>query len=265
MARFLISARRASSVVAAALLACLSLGAAPRAAAGEVAVAVASNFLQPLREIAPVFEAESGHTLRISAGSTGKLYAQIVQGAPYDVFLAANVRDPERLEAEGEAAAGSRFTYALGRLVFWGAEPGLDPKAMLQTGAYSRLAIANPKLAPYGRAARQALDQLTLDQLGGESAAAPPIILAETVSQALQFARTGNVDLAAFALSQVSAGGLEEDGSLWIAPETLYDPIRQQAVLLNRGEDNPAAVAFYAFLRSDAARAAIIGFGYGVE
>ncbi|MCB1887548.1 MAG: molybdate ABC transporter substrate-binding protein, partial [Rhodocyclaceae bacterium] len=199
--------------------------AATSAGAGEVAVATASNFLQPLRQIAPAFEAASGHRVKISSGSTGKLYAQIKQGAPFDVFLAANTREPKRLEAEGEIVAGSRFTYALGTLVVWSATADIDPHKALLAGDYRRIAVANPKLAPYGCAMVQVFDHLGIaDQAAGRT------VKAENVSQALQFAQSGNTTFAGVALSQVKALKGAETGSLWIVAPDLYDPIAQQAV-----------------------------------
>ncbi|MCB2100100.1 MAG: molybdate ABC transporter substrate-binding protein [Rhodobacterales bacterium] len=252
---------RAAGVVAVLSLGLVNgAGFATAARAGQVAVATASNFLQPLRRIAAAFEAASGHDVAISAGSTGKLYAQIMQGAPFDVFLAANAREPKRLEAEGEAVAGTRFTYALGTLAVWSATPGIDPQRALRSGDFGRIALANPKLAPYGRAMLQ-----VFDRLGIARPAADRLVVAENVSQALQFAQSGNTTFAAVALSQVRALGNGERGSPWIVDADLYDPIAQQAVLLKGGADNAAAVAFLDYLRGPAGRAAVVSFGYGVE
>ena len=235
-------------------------GAVALAEAGEVKVAVASNFLKPLKKLAKSFENTSGHGVIISAGSTGKLYAQIVRGAPFEVFLAANAREPERLEKEGLISAGSRFTYALGELVLWSAKPGIDVKDILTTDQYNRIALANPKLAPYGKAAVQ-----VLDQLGVAESASDKLITGETVSQVHQFAAAGNVDFGFIALSQLALLKGNKKGSVWIIPANFYDPIKQQAVLLKLGEDNPAAKEFLAFMKSGAARDEIAKLGYGLE
>lgn len=237
-----------------------SAGGVAVAEAGEVKVAVASNFLKPLEKLAKSFGNSSGHSVIISAGSTGKLYAQIVRGAPFEVFLAANAREPERLEQEGMTVPGSRFTYALGKLILWSAKPGIAPKDSLITDQYDRIALANPKLAPYGKAALQ-----VLDRLGIAGNAREKLITGETVSQVHQFAAAGNVDFGFIALSQLALLKDNKKGSVWIVPDDLYDPIKQQAVLLNRGESNPAAKAFLAFMESGFARDEIGKLGYGME
>lgn len=234
----------------------LALAGAPVARAGEVHVAVATNFAKTARALAGAFAAETGHRAVVSDGSTGKLYAQIVNGAPFEVFLAADAERPRRLEAEGRAVAGTRFPYALGRLVLW------SPDAARITGAdaleredFRRLAIASPELAPYGAAARALLEQLGLwEHLQRR------LVRGEDVGQAFQFVATGNAELGLVALSQVSGRG----GSQWIVPPDRYPPIEQQAVLLAPGRSDPAARAFLDFLRGDAARAQIERAGYGV-
>lgn len=238
--------------------AALALAGAP-AGAGEVSVAVAANFAGTLDELGSAFHAVSGHTLRLSAGSTGKLYAQIRNGAPFDVLLAANAEHPRRLEQDGLAVAGSRFTYARGQLALWSRDPGRVDGAgqVLHAGAFRHLAIANPAIAPYGAAAQQALERLGLwERL------APRIVRGEDIGQTFQFVRSGNAEIGLVALAQIRQleGGAR--GSWWLVPAGLYDPIEQQAVLLARGGDNPAARALLEFLRGRAARAIIQAHGY---
>ena len=230
------------------------------AAAGEIKLAVASNFLKPIRAIAKTFKSETGTAVRISAGSTGKLYAQIKKGAPFDVFLAANAREPARLETEGDAVEGTRFAYALGRLVLWTHRPGLDPKQLLLDGSYEHIALANPKLAPYGQAAVQ-----VLEKLGVYKAARQGFITGENVAQAHQFAKVGNVELAFISYSQVVLATEADRGSSWLVPSGHHAKISQQAVLLKAGEDNQAAADFLAFLKSEPIRKLIVDFGYEVE
>lgn len=237
------------------------LAAAGRPAkAAEVAVAVAANFTAPLEKIATAFEKASGHHLVISSGSSGKLYAQISGGAPFAAMLSADAERPARLEKEGAAVAGTRFTYAIGKLVLWSMEPGLvDPAgAVLGSSRFRHLAIPDPETAPYGAAARQVLQGLDLWQM-----LAPRLVQGEDIGQTYQFVATGNAELGFVALSQVRAAG-KLQGSLWIVPAERYRPIEQQAVLLARGKDSPAARAFLGFLRSAPARALIEEFGYGL-
>lgn len=231
----------------------------PQARAAEALVAVAANFAGPAEALEAAFEASGPHRATITTGSTGKLYAQISNGAPFDVLLAADQVRPERLEAEGDAVAGTRFTFAIGRLSLWSADPdriagGLDA---LRAGDFDHLAIANPDLAPYGLAARQALQYFGLwDTLK------PKIVMGQNVGQTFSLVATGNAALGLIATPlcrSVSAG------SRWDVPEQAHDPIRQDAVLLARGADNPAARAFLAFLRSDAAKLIISRFGYATE
>lgn len=231
------------------------------AQAGEAAVAVAANFLEPLRKLAQDFRAASGHELKLSSGSTGKLYAQIREGAPFDLFLAADRRHP-RLVAEEGLAAEPPFTYAVGRLALWSADSALlpgDGAQALRRGAFRKLAIASPKLAPYGEAAAQVLAALGLTE-----AMAGKIVLGDSIGQTYQFVATGNAELGFVALSQIAAPERPAAGSRWIVPTHLYEPIRQDAVLLRRGADNPAAREAVAFLRDPAARKSIDAFGYGV-
>ncbi len=232
--------------------------AAGGAAAEEATIAVAGNFAGPAQEIAERYQAVSGHEIRLSAGATGALYAQIRKGAPYDAFLAADRLRPELLVGSGDAVQGSQFTYAVGRLVLWGRDATLlegGGEAALRRGAFRHLAIANPKLAPYGAAAEQALSALgLLDWLSDK------LVRGQSIGQAYQFVASGNAALGLVALSQVSENAA---GARWIVPESLHDPIRQDAVLLRRGADNPAAAGFLMFLRSDDVKTMLDGFGYG--
>jgi molybdate transport system substrate-binding protein len=231
------------------------------AAAGEAGVAVAANFLGPMQKIAAEFQAASGHELKLSSGSTGKLYAQIREQAPFDLFLAADRKHPQLVADEGLAAAAP-FTYAVGRLVLWSADPGLlagDPREVLRRAEFRKLAIASPKLAPYGQAAQQ-----TLEALGLWAALQPKLAQGENISQTFQFVVTQNAELGFVALSQISTPDKPVAGSRWLVPAELHEPIRQDAVLLKRGRDNAAARAALAFLRSDKARATIEAYGYGV-
>lgn len=227
--------------------------------AGEVSVAVASNFAAPMERIVALFKQESGHTLKVSLGSSGKFYSQIAGGAPFDVFLAADEAIPQRLEQEGLAIGGTRFVYALGKLVLWSAQPGfVDAQgAVLRKGGYNKLAIAEPKLAPYGMAAKQ-----TLEKMGLWNAVQGRLVTGESITQSWQFAASGNAELAFVALSQVTRGGHVTKGSWWLVPSNLYNPIRQGAVLLSAAKDRAAAQAFLTFLKSDKAVAVIRSFGY---
>lgn len=231
------------------------------ARAGEVSVAVASNFTAPMRQLAAAFEAQTGHKARLAFGATGTFYAQVRGGAPFEVLLAADDETPAKLEREGLAVAGTRFTYAVGQLVLWSARPGaIDDKGeVLRTGTFDRIAIANPKLAPYGAAAVE-----TLRRLGVHERLQARIVQGETIAQTYQFVATGNAAVGFVALSQVAEAGRIAKGSGWIVPASLHDPIRQDAVLLTRGRDSEAARALLAFLRSDPARALIRAYGYTV-
>ncbi len=238
-------------------LALLSLAMSQTAQADEVKAAVAANFTAAMKEIAAGFETASGHKVLPSFGSTGKLYAQIENGAPFDLFLAADQEHPAQLEQQG--AASGRFTYAVGKLVLWSAEPGRADAgaAVLEAGAFARLAIANPKTAPYGAAAVQVLKGLKV-----YAALQSKLVQGDSIAQAYEFVATRNADLGFVARAQVA---LAPDGSRWEVPQSLYDPIRQDAVLLKAGADNPAAAALLTYLKSDAARSVIAKFGYGSE
>lgn len=236
------------------------LASASSARADEVLVAVAANFAAPLARLSAGYTAATGHTLKASSGATGKFYAQIVAGAPFEVLLAADDETPRKLIADGLGVAGSSHTYAVGKLVLWSAQPGYvdDQGAVLARGAYAHLAIANPKLAPYGRAAAEVLQAQGLG-----AALAPKLVTAESIAQAYQFVATGNAELGFVALSQVAAPGQVAAGSYWVVPPSLYSEIRQDAVLLTRGQKNPAAAALLAYLKTPAARALIQSYGYG--
>jgi len=239
------------------LLVCLVIT-GPLARAGTVRVAVSSNFAGTLRDLAGPFEQQTGHRVQITPGSTGKHYAQISNGAPFDVFLAADVRRPALLEAAGFGVPGSRFTYALGQLVLWSPEAGkVDAKGtILRRGDFSRLAMANPKLAPYGRAAREVLESCGVwDRLQAK------IVRGENIAQTFQFIRSKNAQLGFIARSQLLRKGKAPGGSWWNIPRTRYRPIEQQALQLR---DTPAAQAFMRFLKSPLARKVIKDNGYGL-
>jgi molybdate transport system substrate-binding protein len=227
--------------------------------AAEVRLAVASNFTAPMQVIAADFERATGHKVQLSFGSTGKFYAQIHNGAPFDILLAADEEVPVRLEKEGLAVPGSRFTYATGQLALWSARPGVvdDRGAVLKLGTFRHLAIANPRLAPYGAAAVE-----TLNGLGLLAALQPRFVQGENIAQTFQFVATGNAELGLVALSQVYADGKLKSGSAWIVPSSLHRPIRQDAAVLDRGKDNPAALALMKYLKQDKARAIIQAYGY---
>jgi molybdate transport system substrate-binding protein len=242
------------------VLLALFAGLAPLPAlADEVQVAVAANFSAPMKLIALDFEKDTRHKAILSFGATGKFYAQISNGAPFDVFLAADDETPVRLEKEGGAVSGSRFTYATGKLVLWSARPGLvDAQGeVLAKNTFVKIAIAAPKLAPYGAAAVQ-----TMTTLGLMAILAPRLVIGESIGQAFSFVSTGNAELGFLALSQVYDSGKLKSGSAWIVPDKLHSPIRQDAVLLAKGKDNKAALALMAFLKTDKAKAVIRSFGY---
>lgn len=240
-------------------LALIAMACAAGAHAGEVQVAVAANFTAPMHAIAAQFERDTGHRARLAFGSTGKFYAQIRNGAPFEVLLAADDETPARLEKEGQAAPGTRFTYAIGKLVLWSARTGyVDAKGeVLRTGDFRHLAIANPKTAPYGAAAVTVLKKLNLFD-----AVQARLVQGENIAQTHQFISTGNAQLGFVALSQVARDGRIVSGSGWIVPAGLHEPIRQDALVLARGRGNPAAQALADYLKSAKARAIIQSFGY---
>ena len=227
--------------------------------AAEVHLAVAANFTAPINEIAAAFEKASGHKVIAAFGPTGGLYTQIKHGAPFEVFLAADDSTPARLETEGEILAGSRFTYAIGKLVLWSASAGyVDAQGeVLRRNEFNHLSIGNPKTAPYGLAATQVLARLGLSE-----AVKPKLVEGTNITQAYQFVATGNAELGFVALSQVFKDGQISGGSAWIVPEDMYEPIRQDAVILNKGKDNPAAAALVDYLKGPKAAAVIKSYGY---
>ena len=230
-----------------------------QALAAEVSVAVAANFAAPMKIIAQDFERATGHKAVLSFGGTGQFYAQIKNGAPYSLLLAADAHTPAKIEKEGLGATGTTFTYAVGQLVLWSKTPGRvdDQGEILKMGNFSKLAIANPKLAPYGAAAIE-----VLNHLGVMSQVKSKIVEGANIAQTYQFVFSENADLGFVALSQVYENGKFKQGSGWVVPNLMYSPIKQDTVLLNPGRDNPAAIALLTYLRSDAAKAVIRKFGY---
>jgi len=229
------------------------------AQADEVQVAVAANFTAPMQQIAAQFEKDSGHKATLAFGATGKFYAQIINGAPFEILLSADDETPARLEKEGLGIVGSRFTYAIGTLVLWSANPTLvDTKGeILKSGDFKHLALANPKTASYGTAAVEAMTKLGL-----MTSLQPRFVQGENISQTQQFIMSGNAELGFVALSQVYKDGKIAGGSAWIVPANLYQPIQQDAVLLSKGKNKPAAFALLAYLKGDKARAIIKSYGY---
>ena len=244
------------------ILACAALCAIGPALADDINVAVAANFAAPMEEIAQAFNKATGHQLKISAGASGKFYAQIRNGAPFQVFLSADDEKPARLEKDGLAVPGSRFTYAIGKLVLWSANPNLvDANGkILESYRFNKLAIANPKTAPYGAAAIETLSALKL-----KSRLEPKFVMGENISQTYQFVDSGNAQIGFIALSQVTRNNQLRSGSLWLVPEQLYAPIRQDAVLLVAGQDSVAARQLLFFLKSDTALRIIKSYGYGID
>ncbi len=220
-------------------------------------MAVASNFFNPMKQLSAQFQRSSGHTLLLINGSTGKHYAQIINGAPFDLFFAADTDRPRRLEKEGLGVPGSRFTYAKGRLVLWSPKPGYVDSVgqILKTGPFQHLAIANPKLAPYGKAAQEVLEKQVLwHGLQGR------LVRGESVTQTFQFIQSGAADLGFIAFAQISkSDGTQIEGSYWNIPQTDYSPILQEAILL---KESAAAEAFLSFIKSIQGRAIIQSYGY---
>ncbi|WP_265943157.1 molybdate ABC transporter substrate-binding protein [Dechloromonas sp. A34] len=244
------------------LIVALAVALAFPARSDEVQVAVAANFTAPMHQIAALFEKDTGHKAVLSFGATGKFYAQIANGAPFELFLAADDETPARLEKEGQGVAGSRFTYAIGKLVLWSANPELvDGKGeILKTGNFRHLALANPKTAPYGAAAIESMTRLgVLNKLQER------FVQGENISQTQQFVVTGNAELGFVALSQVTKDGKLTAGSAWVVPADYYQPIRQDALMLARGKGKAAPAALLAYLKGDKARAVIRSFGYDLR
>ncbi|ENO85972.1 molybdate ABC transporter substrate-binding protein [Thauera linaloolentis] len=249
-----------ASIPAVSLLCAGLLFGAPLHAA-DVSVAVAANFTAPMQKIAEAFQKDTGHKLVLSFGSTGKFYAQIKNGAPFEVLFAADDETPARLEREGDGVEGTRFTYAIGKLVLWSKQPGLvdEQGEVLRQATFERIALADPKLAPYGAAAMQ-----TLNKLGLADSLASKFVQGENIGQTYQFVATQNAPLGFVALSQVFADGRITEGSAWIVPDELYEPIRQDALVLGKGKGNPAAAELLDYLRGDTAKGIIRSYGYAL-
>lgn len=224
-----------------------------------VQIAVAANFAVPIRQIARDFELTSGFKTSVSVGATGKFYAQIKNAAPFDVLLSADQATAARLAQENLADPTTQFTYAVGKLVLWSAQPDLvDAQgAVLKSDRFKRLAIASSQQAPYGAAAVETIRALHLTDV-----ITPRIVQGESIGQTYSFIASGNAELGFVALSQVWSNGRIQSGSGWIVPQNLYGPIRQDAILLNHGKDNPAASALLAYLKSSAAKKIIASYGY---
>lgn len=236
------------------------------AQAGDVTVAVAANFTAPMQKIAQAFEQDTGHKAQLAFGATGKFYAQIKNGAPFAVLLAADDETPARLEKEGLAVAGTRFTYAMGRLALWSKSPTLvdDQGEVLRGNRFEKLgihkiAMADPKLAPYGAAAIE-----VMTHLGVWPAVKTKLVQGESIGQTYQFVSTENAQLGFVALSQISLDGRITQGAAWVVPQSMHTPLKQDAVLLNSGKDNAAAHALLKYLQGDTAKAIITRYGYAL-
>lgn len=225
--------------------------------ANTARIAVASNFQTAMAALETDFEASSVYQIDTVYGSTGKLYAQITQGAPFEAFLAADQSRPERLETDGAAVHGSRFTYARGQLALWAPSKDEVSAAFLQAGDFSRLALANPDLAPYGLAAAE-----TLTALGAFETTAAQHVLGESVGQAFAFVSTGNASVGFVSYAQILSLPKDQVGGLWLPPPALYSPIDQDFVLLNRGARNAAAIGFMNYLQTPGAKEIIARYGY---
>lgn len=227
--------------------------------AADVSVAVAANFSAPMQAIAQAFQRDTGHRAQLAFGATGQFYAQIRHGAPFAVLLSADAATPQKLQAEGLAVPGTRFTYAQGKLLLWSRQPGVvDAQGqVLKNGAFDKIAIANPKLAPYGVAAMQ-----VLQQMGVATQVMPKVVEGSNIAQTHQFVASGNATLGFVAMSQVFENGRLKEGSGWVVPGHLYSPIRQDAVLLNPGKGNEAATALLRYLQAEPTKALIRSFGY---
>ena len=232
------------------------------ARADVVQVAVAANFTAPARALAEVFARTTGHEAKLSFGATGAFYTQIKNGAPFDVLLAADNERPARLEKEGDTVPGSRFTYATGQLVLWSAKPGLvdDEGAVLKHGQFGKIAIANPKNAPYGAAAVEAMEKLGL-----AATLQPKLVTGESIGQTYNFIATGNAELGFVALAQVLDGGKLKSDSMWVVPAQYHTPIIQDAVILKRAASNPAAKAWMELLKAPQSKALIRSYGYEAQ
>ncbi|QVL50375.1 MAG: molybdate ABC transporter substrate-binding protein [Thiocapsa sp.] len=231
------------------------------ALADDIQVAVAANFTAPMKEIAAAFEKETGHVVKAAYGSTGKFYAQIKNGAPFEALLSADNTTPTKLVEEGNAIAGTQFTYAVGSLVLWSSKPDFvdSDGAVLKSGDFNKVSIANPKTAPYGAAAIE-----VLTGLGLREEVQPKFVTGENIAQTFQFVSTGNADLGFVALSQIMEKGKVTGGSAWIIPGSMHERILQDAVVLSPGKDKPAVAALMEYLKGDEAQAIITSFGYEI-
>ncbi|MAO55165.1 MAG: molybdate ABC transporter substrate-binding protein [Rhodospirillaceae bacterium] len=249
--------RRLSTLSAVTLLAVAAILSTGGARAGEVKIAVAANFTQAAKDIALLFERETGHKVVLSFGSTGQIYTQIAKGAPFEVFLAADRARPQKAGTEGLGIEQTRFTYATGKIVLYSRNADLiEGPSTLKKDGFSKIAIANPVTAPYGAAAVQAMEKL-----GVYAALKDKIVQGNNIAQTHQFVQSGNAELGFVAFSQIAT---HDEGSRWPVPQTLYTPIAQDAILLTVGKDNPAARAFLRFLGGPAANKVKEAFGYGV-
>ncbi len=230
--------------------------------AADIHVAVAANFAAPMQKIAKSFEQTSGHKVLLSFGSTGNLYAQIKNGAPFQMFLSADDETPSKLEKEGLGVAAARFVYATGKLVLWSIQPNLvdEQGNILKTQRFQHLAIANPKLAPYGLAAVE-----TMNKLGVLQDLQAKFVQGENIAQTYQFVASGNAPLGFVALSQVMVEGKITKGSAWVVPSHLHASLRQEAIVLQKGKDNAAVSALFNHLRSDNAKQIMRSYGYDVQ
>jgi molybdate transport system substrate-binding protein len=230
-------------------------------AAEEILVAVAANFIQPMTDIAALFEAESGHDVSLASGSSGRFVAQIRNGAPFQIFLSADQERVTALVNSGDAIAETQFTYATGALVLWTARDDVevDGSEVLTSLERGYLALANPQLAPYGRAAMEVLDSLSLTEQ-----TRPRWVQGENIAQTYQFVETGNAEFGFVAASQIAAAGSISRGSGWLVPQELHSPIHQDAVLLSRAADCGACRQLLDFLRSEASQKIITAAGYRV-
>ena len=231
---------------------------AGRADADQVNVAVAANFTAPAKEIAAAFRQKTGHEAVLSFGSSGQFFTQINQDAPFGVFLSADQERPKKLADSGLAVPASRFTYAIGKLVLWSKQADyVKGAATLQNASFAKLSICNPAAAPYGEAAIETMTALKL-----YDALKPKLVEGADITQAFQFVATGNAEVGFVALSQLTG---TVGGSRWVVPQTLYKPIRQDAVLLKKAADNKAAAAFLEFLKGPQAHAIIEKYGYALD
>ncbi len=252
-----------ASALRALALACFSMLIASSVRADEALVAVAANFAGAVAAIGAEFTEDTGHTLKITTGATGKLYAQISEGAPFAILLSADSKTPQKLEQEGKAVTGTRFTYAVGKLTLWSPDAGKigsDPKVALRAASTLHIAIANPDLAPYGVAAREALSAMGL-----WGTIQPKIVMGENIGQTFSLIDSGAAEMGFIATSAIEVPGKEPKGSRFDVPQEMFRPITQDAVLLQAGKDNAAARAFIDYLKGAKAKAIAQSFGYDTE